>query len=229
MIKDTRETLDNQIRDLNNSIIELSSLVEQAILDAVRSLVERDPELAGSTYEQDNLINENRYKIENRALVTVATQAPLASDLRRLSSIIDIAGELERIGDYAKGIARITIRLENSPPLQDFPQITRMAEITADMLQRAIDAFLKLDEDSARAIPREDDQVDELYNQLYGELLDTMFHDRNTIDRATFYLWVAHNLERAADRVTNICERTVFTTSAELIEFDRSDDQDEDF
>lgn len=228
-MQDTRQALDNRIKELSSRIIELGSMVEQAITQSVNSLRSRDSELAQITYKQDQIINQIRSEIETNALITVATQAPMASDLRLLASVIDIAGELERIGDYAKGIARITIRLENSPPLQDFPQITRMAEITAAMLQRAIDAFLKLDEDSARAIPREDDQVDELYNQLYGELLDTMFHDRNTIDRATFYLWVAHNLERAADRVTNICERTVFTTSAELIEFDRSDDQDEDF
>ncbi len=228
-MQDTRLTLDNRIKELNTRIIELGSMVEQAITQSVNSLRSRDSELAKETYKQDQIINQTRSEIETNALITVATQGPMASDLRLLASVIDISGELERIGDYAKGIARITLRLENSPPLQDFPQIPKMAERTADMLHRAIDAFIQLDEDSARAIPREDDQVDELYNQLYGELLDTMFHDRNTIDRATFYLWVAHNLERAADRVTNICERTVFTTSAELIEFDRSDDQDEDF
>ena len=217
MTRDNRETLDNQIRELNDSIIELSSIVQQALLGCVEALTTRDLPAARTIYQGDKAINEKRYEIERRALITVATQQPMATDLRQLSSIIDIAGELERIGDYAKGIARIAMRLADKPPL------------TADMLSRAISAFVSLDEEAGRSIPREDDQIDVLYNLVYQELLDLMIADRENIDRATFHLWVAHNLERAADRVTNICERTVFTVSGKLIEFDRSDDETEAF
>jgi phosphate transport system protein len=229
MPREIRETLDRKISEHLEAIIVLSSMVEQAVLGAVDSLQNRDLELARNIYENDQNINELRYDIETKTLITVATQQPMAIDLRILSSAIDIAGELERIGDYAKGIARIAIRLGDHPPLKNLPQIPQMAEITADMLHRAIGAFVNQDEETALAIPKEDDQVDKLYNILYRELLDIMIQDQETIDRATFFLWVSHNLERAADRVTNICERTVFTTSGKMIEFDRSDDQEEEF
>ena len=229
MARETRETLDNKIRELNDAVLELGSVVEQAVLGCVDALVERDLESARNLYNQDKSINEKRYEIERKALITVATQQPMATDLRRLSSIIDIAGELERIGDYAKGIARISMRLGDQPPLKQLVHIPKMAELTADMLHRALGAFAELDEETAQAIPGEDDQIDVLYNLVYQELLELMIEDRENIDRATFHLWVAHNLERAADRVTNICERTIFTITGELIEFDRSDDESEAF
>jgi phosphate transport system protein len=229
MSRDTRETLDNNIQELNDSILELASIVEQAILGSVQTMVERDLENAKFIYDGDKIINEKRFEIERRALIVVATQQPLATDLRRLSSVIDIAGELERIGDYAKGIARIAMRLGDQAPLRQLTHIPKMAEMTVDMLHRAIGAFVSMDEETGMAIPKEDDQIDVLYNLVYQELLDLMINDRENIDRATFHLWVAHNLERAADRVTNICERTVFTTSGKLVEFDRSDDESEAF
>lgn len=229
MARDTRETLDTKINELNDSIIELGYIVQKAILGSVAALEDRDLPEAKTIYEGDKLINEKRYEIERRALIVVATQQPMATDLRRLSSIIDIAGELERIGDYAKGIARIAMRLGNQAPLRQLVHIPKMAQLTADMLQRAIKAFADMDEETGMAIPKEDDQIDVLYNLVYHELLELMISDRENIDRATFHLWVAHNLERAADRVTNICERTVFTTSGNLIEFDRSDNESEAF
>ena len=229
MARDTRETLDSKIRELNDSILELGSIVEQAILGCVNALAERDLDNAKIIYDGDKLINQKRYEIERKALITVATQQPMATDLRRLSSIIDIAGELERIGDYAKGIARIAMRLGDQPPLKKLVDIPKMAQLTTDMLHRALGAFVEMEEEVARAIPLEDDQIDVLYNLVYQDLLERMIADRNNIDQATFHLWVAHNLERAADRVTNICERTIFTVSGELIEFDRSDDESEAF
>ena len=229
MARDTRETLDSKIREMNDALIELASIVEQAILGSVTALEERDIASAKELYSGDKVINEMRFDIERQALIVVATQQPMATDLRRLSSVIDIAGELERIGDYAKGIARIAMRLGDDAPLRELVHIPKMATMTADMLHRAIDAFVSMDEDAGMAIPKEDDQIDVLYNLVYKELLDLMINDRENIDRATFHLWVAHNLERAADRVTNICERTVFTTSGKLIEFDRSDDETEAF
>jgi phosphate transport system protein len=229
MVSDTRESFDRRIQGHLESIIVLGSMVEQAILGAVEALQTRDLQRAQEIYDHDQVINEKRYEIERKTLITVATQQPMATDLRRLASIIDLAGELERIGDYAKGIARIAIRLGDQPPLKELVHIPRMAELTADMLHRAIGAFVQLDEETALSIPEEDDQVDKLYNILYRELLEIMMEDEDNIDRATFHLWVSHNLERAADRVTNICERTVFTASGKVIEFDRSDDESEAF
>jgi phosphate transport system protein len=229
MARDTRETLDTKIMELNDTIIELGSFVEKAIHGSVEALENCDLTLAKAIYEGDKIINEKRYEIERRALIVVATQQPMATDLRRLSSIIDIAGELERIGDYAKGIARIAMRLGDQAPLRQLVHIPKMAKTTANMLHRAIEAFVNMDEETGMAIPKEDDQIDVLYNLVYQELLDLMISDRDNIDRATFHLWVAHNLERAADRVTNICERTVFTTSGIMIEFDRTDDETDAF
>jgi len=229
MARKIRETLDRKIKDHFAVITDLGGIVEQAILGSVDALHQRDLELARIIYKDDQIINNKRYELESNALITVATQQPMAIDLRILASIIDIAGELERIGDYAKGIARIAIRLGDQTPLRQLVHIPKMAELTADMLQRAIGAFVELDEDTALSIPKEDDQIDILYNKVYHELLDLMINDQKVIDRATFHLWVAHNLERAADRVTNICERTVFTTSGQLVEFDRSDDESEAF
>lgn len=229
MVRDTRESFDRKIEEHLESIIVLGSMVEEAILESVNALKNRDLELAQEVYDHDQIINEKRYEIEKKTLITVATQQPMATDLRKLASIIDLAGELERIGDYAKGIARIAIRLGDQPPLRGLVHIPKMAEMTADMLHRAVGAFVELDHKTALEIPKEDDQVDELYNILYRELLKLMIEDENNIDRATFHLWVSHNLERAADRVTNICERTVFTVTGKLIEFDRSDDESEAF
>ncbi len=229
MPREIRETLDRKIEDHFKVITDLGGIVEQAILGSVDALHQCDLELARKIYNNDQVINKIRYKLEASALITVATQQPMAIDLRILASILDIAGELERIGDYAKGIARIAMRLGDQTPLQQMVHISKMAELTADMLHRAIGAFVELDEKTAMSIPKEDDQIDLLYNKVYQELLDLMINDQDNIDRATFHLWVAHNLERGADRVTNICERTVFTTSGELIEFDRSDDEAEAF
>lgn len=229
MPREIRETLDRKIEDHFKVITNLGGIVEQAILGSVEALHDGDMELARKIYSNDQIINKKRYELEASALITVATQQPMAIDLRILASILDIAGELERIGDYAKGIARIAMRLGGQTPLQQMVHLQKMAELTADMLHRAIGAFVELDEKTALSIPKEDDQIDILYNKVYQELLDLMINNRDNIDRATFHLWVAHNLERGADRVTNICERTVFTTSGELIEFDRSDDEAEAF
>ena len=229
MAREIRETLDRKIEEHLKAITDLGGQVENAILGSVDALQHQNLETAREIYSNDKTINNKRYEIEAQTLITVATQQPMARDLRMLASILDIAGELERIGDYAKGIARIAMRLGDQTPIQQLDQIPEMAKITADMLNRAIKAFVELDQECALLIPKDDDRIDVLYNKVYEELLELMINDRDNIDRATFHLWVAHNLERAADRVTNICERTVFTTSGELIEFDRSDDESEAF
>jgi phosphate transport system protein len=221
----TREAFDRQIQTLLDEISILGSLVEEAILDSVDALKRRDLDKSKIIYTNDKIINAKRFQIETDSLTTIATQAPMAKDLRVLASIIDIASELERMGDYAKGIALINIRLGDDPLLKPLIDIPRMAEITANMLHRAINAFVNVDADLAIQIPKDDDQVDDLYNQVYRDLLTFMISDPRTIDHATYLIWVAHNLERSADRVTNICERTLFIDTGEIHEIKSSDDE----
>ena len=221
----TRETLDRKTQELLDEILLLGSKVEEAILTAVDSLKNRDLVAAKRIYKGDKEINRKRYEIENETLILIATQQPMARDLRVMASILEIAGELERIGDYAKGIALINIRIGDEPLIKPLIDVPRMAEITADMLHHALGAFVENDVITARKIPEADDEVDALYNQVYRELLTFMIKDPSTIDSATYLLWVAHNLERAADRVTNICERTLFVESGELAEIKPTDDE----
>jgi len=221
----TRETLDRKIQELLDDILNLGSMVEQAILDSVAALKKRDLEDAERVYAGDQEINEKRFQIENDCMVLIATQQPMARDLRVLASVLEVATELERMGDYAKGIARITKLMGSQPPIKPLIDIPRMADLTTDMLHRSLGAFVAGDIEVARALPEEDDEVDALYNQVYRELLTYMIADPSTIDRANYLLWVAHNLERTADRVTNICERTIFIVTGKLLEVDVSDDE----
>jgi len=198
----------------------LGSMVEKAITSAVDTLKRRDLEGARRLIADDRQINQRRFAIEERCLTLIATQQPMASDLRAIAAILEIATELERMGDYAKGIAKINLMIGEEPLLKPLIDIPRMADKASNMLRRALDAFIQRDVALARAIPAEDDEVDALYNQVYRELLTFIMTDPRTLDRATFLLWVAHNLERTADRVTNICERVIFTVTGEMVEMD---------
>jgi phosphate transport system protein len=158
-------------------------------------------------------------------MILIATQQPMARDLRILASTLEIVSELERMGDYAKGIANINIRMGDAPLLKPLIDVPRMANKGVDMLHRALTAFVNEDVETAQAIPVEDDEVDALYNQVYRELMTYVIADPTAIERANWLLWVAHNLERFADRVTNICERTIFIATGEMAEIKSSDDE----
>jgi phosphate transport system protein len=220
-----RETFDRQLQQLLDELLVMGSMVEHAVIESVDSLKRRDLAASKKIYEADRYINEKRYEIENNCLTLIATQQPMARDLRFLAAILEIITELERIGDYAKGIARINIRLGDEPLVKPLIDIPKMAEKGLDMLRRSLQAFVHRDADAARLIPDEDDEIDDLYNDIYRELLQIMINDPRTVDRATYLLWAAHNLERLADRVTNICERIVFVVTGEMMELDRSDDE----
>jgi len=180
-----RETLDRKIRHLLDEILVLDSLVEAALIESVEALKKRDLELARQVYAGDTQINAKRFELENDIIITIATTQPvMAGDLRLIASILEVVGELERIGDYAKGIARIALRMGNQPPVKPLIDIPRMVEIAVDMLHRAVTAFVTHDAETARLIPQEDDQVDDLYNQIYRELVAIMLSDPTTIDRA---------------------------------------------
>ncbi|MDX1436967.1 MAG: phosphate signaling complex protein PhoU [Anaerolineales bacterium] len=220
-----RLTLDRQMQELQDDILLLGSMVEKAVLDSVQALKKRDVNAARAVYKGDQLINEKRFEIENNCVAIIATQQPMARDLRFLTSVLEINTELERMGDYAKGIARIGIMMGGEPPLKPLIDIPRMAEIATDMLHRALQAFIEGDTERAYEIPKDDDQVDDLYNQVNRELVTFMISDPSTIDRANYLMWTAHNLERMADRVTNICERTIYIDTGVLNELDVSDDE----
>ena len=219
-----RKALEVKIQNLKDEILILGSMVEQAMRDALKALKKRDIEASRRIYAADAEINAKRFDIERETLIAIATQQPMAHDLRVLASILEIASELERMGDYAKGIAKINILMGDQPLLKPLIDLPRMAEFAISMLHRALTAFVEGDVEAARAIPREDDQVDALYNQIYRELITFMIQDPKTIDQANYLLWAAHNVERMADRVTNICERTIFTVTGAFVELDAAHD-----
>ena len=218
-----REAFERELQRLQGELLTLGGMVEEAITASVESLRRQDLEAARRVIDRDREINEQRFAIERDTLILIATQQPMAGDLRVLAAILEITTELERMGDYAKGIAKINLMMGEKPLLKPLIDIPRMAAKAQDMLHRALEAFVNRDVEMARAIPLEDDEVDALYNQVYRELLTYIMADPRTIDQATYLLWVAHNLERTADRVTNICERVVFTVTGEMIEMDVED------
>lgn len=216
----SRRAFDQQLQRLQDEILALGSRVEDALVRSVGTLKFRDFEGARRVIAEDRAINEQRYAIEAEALSLIATQQPMAGDMRRLAAILEIAGELERMGDYAKGIARISLRLGPEPLLKPLIDLPLMAEKTRIMLRGALEAFVHGDLQRAQAIPATDDEVDALYNQVYRELMTYVMADPRLIEQANLLLWAAHNLERAADRVNNICERTVYAVTGRLMEFD---------
>jgi phosphate transport system protein len=223
-----RVTLDRKFHNLLDQILILDSMVESAVTEAVKALKQQDLELARRIYAGDKRINEKRFELENDIIVTIATQQPImATDLRRIASILEVVGELERMGDYAKGIAKIALMIGKQPHVKPLIDIPRMAEIAVDMLHRAVGAFVTEDAEAARRIPEDDNQVDALYNQVYRELVTLTFSDPSVIERANHLMWAAHNLERLADRVTNICERTIYVATGTLEEISPSDDESE--
>src|SRR5688500_8888423 len=220
-----RKTFETEIQQVKDDVLVLGSMVEKAILDSVEALKKRDIKASEILIQEDKEINKKRFEIENKLMVLIATQQPMAHDLRLLASCMEIISELERMGDYAKGIANINIRMGDAPLLKPLIDIPRMAQLGVDMLHHALTAFVNEDVEAARSIPIQDDEVDALYNQVYRELMTFVIQDAKTMERANWLLWVAHNLERVADRVTNICERTVFIVTGEMTEIKSTDDE----
>ena len=220
-----RKTFEHEMQQVKDEILVLGSMVETAIIGSVETLKKRDINEAKKILDADKNINKKRFDIESQLMILIATQQPMAHDLRLLASSMEIISELERMGDYAKGIANINIRMGDQPLLKPLIDVPRMAQKDVDMLHRALTAFIEEDVETARAIPIEDDEVDALYNQVYRELMTFVIADPKTMERANWLLWVAHNLERVADRVTNICERTIFIATGEMAEIKNTDDE----
>lgn len=217
-----RASFDRYLHELQDEVLVMGSMVGKAIARSMKALKERDLELTKQVVTDDAKINRKRLDIEERCTELIVTQQPVASDLRSIVAILNIIVDMERIGDHAEGTAKIAIMIGDEPPLKPLIDLPRMAEKTEDMLRRSLNAFIDRDSETAMKISAEDDEVDNLYDQVYRELITFMLEDPRTITRATRLIWVAHNLERSADRVTNICERVVFTITGKMEEIGAS-------
>lgn len=216
----SRDNLISHMKQIKDELLLLGSLVEIATVKSIDALRLRDTNAARSIYMEDQIINQRRYSIENDVLILIATQQPMARDLRSLAAMLEIASELERMGDYAKGICKVILNLNDVElpiPIKDIQEMGRLA---VEMLHQSLTAFLNEDADAALIIPKQDDQVDKLFNKVERFIIQTMVDHPDIIDHANLLMWVAHNIERMADRVTNICERTIFVVTGELTELE---------
>jgi phosphate transport system protein len=213
-----RETFDEQLKELQQDLLGMAELVDRAIQRSVQALAERDIELSRQVIKDDEAINQAQHDIEEKCLVLIATQQPLARDLRVIFAISHIVTELERMADHAKGIGQIGVLMGPRETLKPLIDIPRMAEKARWLLNRELEAFVNHDIELARSLGGEDDEVDRLYDQVFRELLIFMMDDPRTITRATYLLWVAHNLERIADRAINVGERVVFLVTGKVEE-----------
>ncbi len=212
----TRSVFEKQLAEVQEDMLVMAGMVQEALQQSVEALTTRDVERARRVIANDVEINSKRYATEDKCIELISLQAPLASDLRTIIAVLHITVDLERMGDHAEGIARIVLMLADEAPLKPYIDIPRMAQIATEMMEGALDAYKNRDTALARRIIDRDDEVDELYDQLYRELLMFMIEERGTIQRATYLIWVAHNLERIADRVTNICERVVYLVEGKI-------------
>lgn len=212
----TRALFEKQLNEIQEGMLVMASMVQTAVTQSIDALKTRDVVLAQRIVDNDVQINQKRYEAEEKCIELISLQAPLASDLRTIISVLHITVDLERMGDHAEGIAKIALMLSDEPPLKPYIDIPRMAELAGRMLDGALDAYRTRDTEKARQISDMDDEVDALYEQVYRELLTFMIDDPKTIQRATYLIWVAHNLERVADRVTNICESVVYLVEGRI-------------
>ncbi|MEJ2747704.1 MAG: phosphate signaling complex protein PhoU [Anaerolineae bacterium] len=217
MTLQSRSILDKDLNNLRASILQMTSLVDTAIEHAMLALDQRDVALAQEVINNDQQVNQLRYDVEESSLQILATQQPMASDLRVVIAAIHLAVELERIGDHASGIARLVARLESEDEIDTLHKLPKMAKRARQMLRESVDAFINKDADSAKVMIGRDDKIDRQYNKLFKETLEEM-QDDAYIRRATFLLWAGHNLERIGDRTTNIAERVIFMTTGEFVE-----------
>ena len=210
-----REDFENNLKIIQDELIQLSSMVEKSLFKSIDALRNRDIKASRQVIEDDDVIDEKQQSIENTCIDLIALEAPMAGDLRVIISVMMMATELERIGDYAEGIGKISLAMGDLPPLKPLIDIPRMADLATDMLRRSISAFINRDTAEATSVRKDDDIVDDLYDQVYRELLTFMMAYPITIQRATYLLWVAHDIERVADRTTNISERVIWLVTGQ--------------
>jgi len=214
----TRSAFDQELQELRDNVLRMGSMIDTAIGHSIQALKERDQLLAQQIIVGDEQINQLRFKVEGDCVRLIARQQPAARDLRFIVAAMNIVLDLERMGDHAAGIATIVLRMGDEPLLKPLIDLPRMARISREMLQASLDAFLSENAQQAMCIPERDEEVDQLYNQIFRELISYMVEDPRTVTRAMYLLFCAHNLERIADRVTNICERVAFVATGRMQE-----------
>jgi phosphate transport system protein len=213
-----RTGFDQQLDKLKEDILALGSMVQEALLESMEYLKARDIAASKKLIKRDRIIDDKRYAIESDALAMIAMQQPMAGDMRTIAATLFIVNELERIGDYAKSLGRVNVRIGDEPLMKHLIDLPRMAEQAESMLGRALHAFVTGDINLAHQVIREDNIVDDLYDQVYAELMTLIMQDVSKIRQANLLLMGAHNLERAADRCTNICERVIYSVTGKLID-----------
>jgi phosphate transport system protein len=213
-----RSTFDREFSAIQQTLLEMGSMLDWAIERSIFSLKHADQEQAQTIIEKDERVNELRYKIEEACLTLIATQQPAASDLRAVIAAMHIAVEMERMGDHAAGIAKTVILMSEEPLLKTIKKIPKMAELSRQMLADCLNAYIQRDADWARRIAAQDAEMDQLYKAVFDRLIEIMAKKTELIPRATYLSWTAHNLERIADRVTNIAERIIFMTTGDVKE-----------
>jgi phosphate transport system protein len=216
-----RKSFHLELEELQQDLLRMGSLVEKAIAEAVRSLAERDLELAEKVVAGDDLIDTMELDIENRCLRLLALQQPMASDLRVIGTALKIVTDLERMADHASDIAKVTIRLQGQPLIKPLVDVPRMAAIAREMTRQSLDAFVQRDVNMALAMIESDHEVDHLYSQIFRELLTYMMEDPRTIQQATYLLFVGMYLERIADHATNLGEWIIYMVTGEKKELNR--------
>jgi len=216
-----RQDFDRDLGKLEAELILMSGLVEQAIFNALNALKSRDVEKSQKVIDEDDNIDQTELEIERTCIELIRREAPMAGDLRRIVASLHIAGELERIGDYAEGIAKISITMGEQPPLKELIDIPRMGDMAVRMLKRSLEAFISRDADLVRnlsvELEKEDDEVDDLYAKVQTDLLELVKADPENAEPATYLMRVAHNVERVADRAMNIVERALYQATGELV------------
>ncbi len=218
----TREVYHKALKNLQDEVLKMGEMVATSIRRSVESLQKRDQKIAREIIANDIFINRKRFEIEEKCMSLIATQQPMAVDLRILASILSIITDLERMGDHAEGIAKINLLIGDEPLVKPLVDIPKMADIGLSMLDKCLQAFIDRDTETAKLICNEDDKVDALHDQIYRELLLLMIENPKIIHGATYLTWVSHNLERIADRVTNIAERIVFMVTGKMEELNVS-------
>ena len=222
MVRMPREQFHTDLVHLQDRLLEMGSMVDRQIERALQALVERDTALADAVIRDDAEVNRTRYEIDQQALNMLAQQSPMAVDLRVIISVLSINIDLERMGDHAKGIGAIVQMMSSEPLVKPLVDIPEMAMRARAMLGNALDAFVQRDVEAAHRVGEADDGVDQLQDRVYHDLVQIMIEDPSTVEPCTHLLWVSHNIERIADRTTNIAERVIFTVTGELTEMDVS-------
>lgn len=218
----TRELFNREIAELQDAVLAMGSMAEKAVLDSLESLRDGDVTWSHRIIEEDIVINRKRFEIEDRCLFVIASQQPMATDLRALASVLYIVTDLERIGDHAEGIAKLNILIGDEPLPRRLGYLPAMSDRAVSMLRDSLQAYIDHDVQAARRICDADDEVDRLQDAVYDECIRAMVTDPSTIQRNTYLLWCAHNLERIADRCTNICERVIYLVTGHMEEINVS-------